>query len=136
MKAWTELEKDIPLYWTGMREKPKSHWYLNHGVKIEKFVEDGRVEIKNTMTNCDMYDDVTEEEYEVFKNVGWEAGCMFVCVRVYKEKNNHFNSIIQRALDEGRTELANRLKEWQKKVINKLNEFESNLSIFLPYLQN
>ena len=45
MKAWEDLERDpyVSLYWTGDDLDPDSHWYMDHGVKIEKF-KDGRIE--------------------------------------------------------------------------------------------
>lgn len=83
MKAWQDLESNpnVSIYRT-----MKSSWYINHGVKIERFDEDGRIEVKNTMTHDDHYDDVTDDQYHVFENVGWEAGAFTVCIDVLEGK--------------------------------------------------
>jgi hypothetical protein len=52
MKAWDDLvnNKDKSLYTTR-----DSEYYIDHGVKIERF-DDGRIEVKNTMTRGDMFE--------------------------------------------------------------------------------
>jgi hypothetical protein len=81
MKAWEDLESNpyISLYHTRL-----SLWYLDMGVKIEKF--DDRIEIKNTMTPNEKFRDVGEDEREVFEKQGWEAGCLTVNINVLEQK--------------------------------------------------
>ena len=81
MKAWEDLESNpyISLYHTRL-----SLWYLDMGVKIEKF--DDRIEIKNTMTPNEKFRDVGEDEREVFDKQGWEAGCLTVNINVLEQK--------------------------------------------------
>lgn len=83
MKAWEDLESNphISLYHTRL-----SLWYLDMGVKIEKFDEDGRVEIKNTMTPNEKFRDVSDSEWLVFEKEGWEAGCLNVNINVLESK--------------------------------------------------
>ena len=83
MKAWEDLESNphISLYHTRL-----SLWYLDMGVKIEKFDEDGRIEIKNTMTPNEKFRDVNDIEREVFEKQGWEAGCLNVNINVLESK--------------------------------------------------
>lgn len=83
MKAWEDLESNphISLYHTRL-----SLWYLDMGVKIEKFDEDGRVEIKNTMTPNEKFRDVSDSEWLVFEKQGWEAGCLNVNINVLEQK--------------------------------------------------
>lgn len=81
MKAWEDLESNpyISLYHTRL-----SLWYLDMGVKIEKF--DDRIEIKNTMTPNEKFRDVGDDEREVFEKQGWEAGCLTVNINVLEQK--------------------------------------------------
>ena len=81
MKAWEDLESNpyISLYHTRL-----SLWYLDMGVKIEKF--DDRIEIKNTMTPNEKFRDVSDDERLVFEKQGWEAGCLTVNINVLEQK--------------------------------------------------
>ena len=81
MKAWEDLESNpyISLYHTRL-----SLWYLDMGVKIEKF--DDRIEIKKTMTPNEKFRDVGDDEREVFEKQGWEAGCLTVNINVLEQK--------------------------------------------------
>lgn len=81
MKAWHDLESNpyISIYRTRLSE-----WYLDMGVKIEKF--DDRIEIKNTMTPNEKFRDVSDLEREVFEKEGWEAGCLHVNINVLESK--------------------------------------------------
>jgi len=81
MKAWEDLESNphVSLYHTRV-----SLWYLDMGVKIEKF--DDRIEIKNTMTPNEKFRDVNDIEREVFEKQGWEAGCLTVNINVLEQK--------------------------------------------------
>ena len=87
MKAWEDLERDpyVSLYWTGDDLDPDSHWYMDHGVKIEKF-KDGRIEINNCMHAGDFYVPVTSSQRYVFENVGWLPGCYDVCIDMYSAR--------------------------------------------------
>ena len=83
MKAWQDLEENphVSLYHTRV-----SLWYLDMGVKIEKFDDDGHIEVKNTMTPNEKFRDVSYDEREVFDKQGWEAGCLTVNINVINEK--------------------------------------------------
>ena len=83
MKAWEDLESNphISLYHTRL-----SLWYLDMGVKIEKFDEDGRIEIKNTMTPNEKFRDVSDDERLIFEEHGWIIGCLNVNVNVLNKK--------------------------------------------------
>lgn len=100
MKAWNDLENDsmISLYWTGPTENPTSHWYLNHGVKIERFT-DGTIEINNVMKAGDNYEPVTDEERRIFERRGWLAGCYKVAFNTYNERIDNLNAILKSLSD-------------------------------------
>jgi hypothetical protein len=82
MKAWEDLESNpyISLYHTRL-----SLWYIDMGVKIEKF-DDGRIEIKNTMTPNEKFRDVSYDEWEIFDKQGWVAGCLNVNINTLDQK--------------------------------------------------
>lgn len=112
MKAWQDLENDphISLYLTEV-----SSWYLDMGIKIEKFDEDGRIEVKNTMTPGEMFKDLNEDDLKLFEEKGWMVGCLTMNVGVLKEKiewlehliieSNVDPASIQRRLEKNREKL-------------------------------
>lgn len=112
MKAWQDLENDphISLYSTRV-----SKWYLDMGIKIEKFDEDGRIEVKNTMTPGEMFKDLSEDDLKLFEEKGWMVGCLTMNVGVLKEKiewlehlivdSNVDPASIQRRLEKNREKL-------------------------------
>ena len=83
MKAWKDLEENphVSLYHTRV-----SLWYLDMGVKIEKFDEDGKIDIKNTMTPNEKFYDVSDDEYKIFKDQGWIAGCLNVNINILNQR--------------------------------------------------
>jgi len=82
MKAWNDLETNphVSIYRTRLSE-----WYIDMGVKIEKF-DDGRIEIKNTMTPNEKFRDVSYDEWEIFDKQGWVAGCLNVNINTLDQK--------------------------------------------------
>jgi len=82
MKAWDELYDNphISLAYTS-----KSEYYIGNGVKIEKF-NDGKIEINNTMMNSETYYPVSNKEFEIFENDGWEIGELTVQFNSYSFK--------------------------------------------------
>ncbi len=116
MKAFEELENDpnVSLYWTGDDRNPDSYWYLDHGCKIEKFVDDGRVDINNVMMAGDHYCKITSEQYEVFMHKGWLAGCYRVCMETYSDRIIRARKLLNSSYDQ--EEVANRIEILRKKL--------------------
>lgn len=124
MRAWTELkERPHALF---VRTK-NSEFYVNHGVKIERF-DDGRIEVKNTMTNSDHYEDVPWEILQIFKEETFEHGAFAVCSYVHKNRADKVMYNIELALRDDRTEVAERLQETYLKVFNKHLDYEERIS--------
>lgn len=88
MKAWQDLvdSPDISIWTTEYSE-----WYLDKGVKIERF-HDGRIEVKNVMGPGHKFRDVTNMQRWYFDNVGWFAGC-------YKVQSDEFKIVVDRITD-------------------------------------
>ena len=130
MKAWDELEnnKDITICWTA-----NSNYYINHGCKIERF-KDGRFEIKNTMTNSDHYEDVPDYIYIIFEKYGFNAGAFSMCSHVYSRRAEKTKYLINRALFDEKVDVAERLEDVYKKLMNKSDEYEKRLKNILPSL--
>lgn len=115
MKAWTDLENDpdINLYWTGFNLKPDSYWYVDHGVKIERF-NDGRFELNNVMMPGDFYKPLTKDQIAVFEQSGWLRGCYNVCIDTYMARLNKLMQLIN--LNPDAEELIGRKKYLEKKL--------------------
>lgn len=94
MKAWKDLKATVSLYRTGLDAEPTSYWYLDHGVKIERFEEDGHFEIHNVMLAGDHYEKVSDAEYSVFRKDGWLPGCYQVCINTYNRRLDKINYLI------------------------------------------
>lgn len=113
MKAWNDLVNNphISLYHTRV-----SLWYIDMGVKIEKFDEDGRIEIKNTMTPTEYYKDLTAEQLKVFDDLGWYAGCISLNIDVLEEKVEWYKHLLETGcLDP--TAISRRLIKNQEKLL-------------------
>ena len=113
MKAWHDLTNDpyISLYQTRV-----SKWYIDMGVKIERFDKDGRIEIKNTMTPTESYKDLTAEQLKVFDDLGWYAGCISLNVDVLEEKVEWYKHLLETGcLDP--TAISRRLIKNQEKLL-------------------
>ena len=83
MKAWHDLETNphVSIYRTRLSE-----WYIDMGIKIEKFDEDGRIEIKNTMSPNEKFYDISDEDRQIFEERGWLAGCLHVNIGTLERK--------------------------------------------------
>lgn len=108
MKAWEELEnnKDISLYRT-----MTSTWYIHMGIKIEKFDKDGMIVIKNGLSHGDRYADIRDIHLEVFKKIGWTAGCLAVNIDWFTQRLRNTNCESERY-----EEYKNKLKEYTERL--------------------
>lgn len=82
MKAWEELlENNAKICRTRVSE-----YFIDMGVKIERFDKDGLIVIKNTMTHSEKFENVTPVQYKIFQEQGWTVGCCVVNIDVLKAK--------------------------------------------------
>ena len=128
MKAWEDVNRQIrSLYRTAYSE-----WYIDRGVKIERFTKDESVVIKNTMTYTDSYDDITPEQLHIFTNMGWEAGVVMVNIQTNDKKVEYYNCLMRHAiLDNDTAQIDNVLRkreELLKKNVDFRLEFNKLLS--------
>jgi hypothetical protein len=127
MKAWNELENDpnVSLYWTGDKRNPDSYWYLDHGVKIEKF-KDGHFEINNVMFAGDFYVPLKKHQIEIFEDKGWLEGCYNVCIDTYLIRLFKINKLLISSPEN--EDLINRKNNVEKKI-KRYQELIDNLVI-------
>lgn len=127
MKAWNDLESDpnVSLYWTGDERNPDSHWYMDHGIKIEKF-RDGHIELSNAMIAGDFYKPLTKDQVSVFEDKGWLRGCYNVCIDMYMIRLHNVCQIINmnpesRELDERKKNIEKKLARYFDLLDNLVN---------------
>ena len=128
MKAWEDVSKPSrSLYRTAYSE-----WYIDRGVKIERFTKDGSVVVKNTMTYTDSYDDITPEQLHIFTNMGWDAGVVMVNIQTNDKRVEYYNGLMRHAiLDNNKDTIESTLKKREdllKKNVDFRLEFNNLLS--------
>jgi len=130
MKAWDDLVSDQTkqMYWTD-----DSDWYVDMGVKIEKFHKDGRIELHNVMTRNDKYEPITEDNrwdeiYPIFVNEGWMKGCCQLNVMVHNEKLNRINDVMRRYISSRNERMIEQLRENRIFVQKKINKYRNLLT--------
>ena len=82
MKAWDELlENNVKFCQTRVSE-----YFIDMGVKIERFDKDGLIVIKNTMTHSEKFENISPSQMVYFQDQGWHIGCCVVNIDVLKAK--------------------------------------------------
>lgn len=124
MKAWDDLvnNKDKTLYTTR-----NSEYYIDHGVKIERF-DDGRIEVKNTMTRGEMFEDVDENILTIFNDEGWIPGCMNLNIQVYQDKLQRLNELIRTSISNNNDKFLETLRNRRKVIQKKINIYRNRLT--------
>lgn len=94
MRAWNDLisDKYVTMYTT-----ETSLYYIDKGVRIERLNKSGDIIVQNTMINPEKFVMVTPQQYEVFENLGWEAGVLKVNIDTLEAKMIKANYLIERA---------------------------------------
>ena len=126
IKAWNDLTAEDKIYRTGY-----SSWYIDHGVKIELFDSDNRIEIMNTMTSNDKYEKISEFQMLVFENNGWLAGCYNLNLDVCERKIKKVESLIRYAEMDSDLYNINELTERKQKLLIKKEKYSLLLSEIL-----
>ena len=124
MKAWDDLvkSKEMSIYTTR-----DSEYYIDYGVKIERF-DDGRIEVKNTMTRGDMFEDVDENILTFFNEDGWIDGCMHLNIKVYQDKLLKVNDLIRIAISNNNDKFMEVLNDRRKIIQKKINKCRNRLT--------
>lgn len=122
MKAWQELENDpnVSLWWYGEERNPTAYYYIDHGVRISKDVESGRIEVKNAQLADEHYVNVTDDQFDVFEHQGWLAGCYTVCIDTCETRMCKVNYLISIEKNENRMD---ELMERKGKLSTKMQRY-------------
>ena len=96
MKAWNDLisDKYVTMYTT-----EGSLYYIDKGIRIERFNKSGDIIVQNTMTNSEKFVKVTPQQYEVFENLGWYPGILRVNIDIIDSKLIKINYLMKLALN-------------------------------------
>jgi hypothetical protein len=119
MKAWEDVSKPSrSLYRTAYSE-----WYIDRGVKIERFTKDESVVVKNTMTYTDSYDDITPEQLHIFTNMGWEAGVVMVNIQTNDKRVEYYNGLMRHAILDNDTAQDRQCSTKKRRIVEKKCRF-------------
>ncbi len=124
MKAWDEILADPDMT---VCETSYSQWYLDFGVKIERF-HDGKIEIKNTMLSPDHYRDVTERQRDVFESHGWQIGAISVCIDTYTTAAERLNARIRSCVNNNNLSDLEDYKRRRDKLLKKIGKYDRRLN--------
>ncbi len=106
---------------------------INNGFKLQKF--ESKTEILNCSRNGDYFKEISTNEYDLFKKVGWEKGCIVMNINnsIHKlkliedkmrlEVNTRKNDKFIKNLKTKREYIMKRYSYYTKKLI-KYNKYE------------
>lgn len=126
MKAWNDLisDKYVTMYTT-----ERSMYYIDKGVRIERFNESGDIIVQNTMTNSEKFVKVTPQQYEVFKNLGWYPGILKVNIDIIDSKLIKVNYQMKLALNN--EEPTEKIYAQREKLLLKYFEYKKRFNKFV-----
>ena len=126
MKAWIDLisDKYVTMYTT-----EKSLYYIDKGIRIERFNSDGDILVQNTMTNKDRFEKVTPQQYEVFENLGWYPGILRVNIDIIDSKLLKVNYQMKLALNN--EEPIEKISADREKLLLKYFEYKKRFNKFV-----
>ena len=126
MKAWNDLisDKYVTMYTT-----ERSMYYIDKGVRIERFNESGDIIVQNTMTNSEKFVKVTPQQYEVFENLGWYPGILKVNIDIIDSKLIKANYQMKLALNN--EEPTEKIYDQREKLLLKYFEYKKRFNKFV-----
>lgn len=126
MRAWNDLisDKYVTMYTT-----ERSMYYIDKGVRIERFNESGDIIVQNTMTNSEKFVKVTPQQYEVFENLGWYPGILKVNIDIIDSKLIKVNYQMKLALNN--EEPTEKIYAQREKLLLKYFEYKKRFNKFV-----
>jgi hypothetical protein len=126
MKAWNDLisDKYVTMYTT-----EKSLYYIDKGIRIERFNSDGDILVQNTMTNKDRFEKVTPQQYEVFENLGWYPGILRVNIDIIDSKLLKVNYLMKLAINNEQP--TEKIHADREKLLLKYFEYKKRFNKFV-----
>jgi hypothetical protein len=126
MRAWSDLisDKYVTMYTT-----ETSLYYIDKGVRIERFNKSGDIIVQNTMINPEKFVMVTPQQYEVFENLGWEPGILRVNIDYIDSKLLKVNYQMKLALNND--EPIEKIYANREKLLLKYFEYKKRFNKFV-----
>ena len=126
MRAWIDLlsDKYVTMYTT-----ERSLYYIDKGIRIERFNDGGDILVQNTMTNSEKFVKVTPEQYEVFENIGWEPGVLRVNIDIIEAKLIKVNYQMKLALNNEQP--TEKISTDREKLLLKYFEYKKRFNKFV-----
>lgn len=92
---------------------------LSHGIKIVKYDDDDSIVIYNTSKGGDYYQEITEEQYEMFFKEGWKIGVLKMALERYTSKLSLIEQRIKEEINgRNNTNYLEFLKETRTNTLN------------------
>lgn len=126
MRAWNDLisDKYVTMYTT-----EGSMYYIDKGVRIERFNKGGDIIVQNTMINPEKFVMVTPQQYEVFEDLGWEPGILRVNIDIIDSKLLKVNYQMKLALNN--EEPIEKISAQREKLLLKYFEYKKRFNKFV-----
>jgi len=126
MRAWIDLlsDKYVTMYTT-----ERSLYYIDKGIRIERFNDGGDIIVQNTMTHPERFVKVTPEQYEVFENIGWEPGVLRVNIDIIEAKLIKVNYQMKLALNNEQP--TEKISTDREKLLLKYFEYKKRFNKFV-----
>ena len=103
--------------------------YLSYGIKIVSDDRTKQVYIYNTAANGDFYDEITEEQYELFLNKGWKCGVYTISLSNYRRKLDVIQSKMRDIVNNPRSEKQmQKLREQRDMIMDRYNQLAVKLN--------
>lgn len=131
MKAWEEIEQ---LHGRFICETLRSRFYIDGGLRIER-MNDGTFTLKNTMTNHDHYEDVTEDVWKACESEGWQQAVCLNALSVNNKRLEKVNYLVELAKNYDNPDKLIALTERKKMLMEKIHEIYHAYTN-LPYVCN
>lgn len=131
MKAWEEIEQ---LHARFICETINGKFYIDGGLRIEK-KNDGTFVLKNTMTNNDHYEEVTQEVWNACENDGWKHGVYLNAMSVNNRRLEKVNYLVDLAYGYENTDKLTSLLERKRMLLEKIQGIYDEY-VNLPYVCN
>jgi hypothetical protein len=106
-----------------------SLYYIDKGIRIERFNKSGDILVQNTMTNKDRFEKVTPQQYEVFENLGWYPGILRVNIDIIDSKLLKVNYLIKLAINNEQP--IEKLHADREKLLLKYFEYKKRFNKFV-----
>jgi hypothetical protein len=102
---------------------------LSYGIKIVRYEEDNSVVIYNTARGGDYYEELNEEEYNIFIEEGWQIGVKKMALKKYTNKLELIENKIKEEINgRNNTRYLDFLRESRTNTLNKYYNITQKLN--------